>query len=109
MMKQFLWKLWPAGFAADFAGVLWLLAGFFSTALPAPWGSVLGALSHDPFLSLPAFLWTLAAVALSGLCVYFLDRFILMSAWDLPEKERHTIALAMAVFTAPWTFFIPVY
>lgn len=27
----------------------------------------------------------------------------------LTDKERHTIALAMAIVTAPWLFFLPIY
>lgn len=108
-LKSCLWKLWLCGFAADFAGVLWLLAGFFSAALPDPWGSALEPISHNPFLTPLSFFWTLAAVALSGVCVYLLDRRVLDHIQTLSARERHIIALAMAIATAPWTFFIPVY
>lgn len=109
LMKQFLWKLWLAGFAADFAGVLWLILGFLTSGVSGLWGDAISYVIHDPFGHPLAFVWTLAAVAVSGLCIYFLDRFILMSAWDLPEKARRLAALTMAIATAPWTFFIPVY
>ena len=36
-------------------------------------------------------------------------RFTLKEAEGLTDRERHVIALAMAIVTAPWTFFIPVY
>lgn len=102
LLRKFLWKLWLAGFAADFVGVLWLLLG---TLIASGSGPLRDALGGRPL----AFVWTLIAVAVSGVCIYGLDRFLLMSAWDLPERQRHIAALVMAVVTAPWTFFIPVY
>ena len=28
---------------------------------------------------------------------------------DMTDRERHIVALTLAIVTAPWTFFIPVY
>lgn len=107
LLRSFLWKLWLAGFAADFAGVLWLLLGALAADGFSPLQTVSSYVMYNPFGHPLALVWTLIAVAVSGVCVYGLNRFLLMSAWDLTEQQRHTVALSMAVFTAPWTFLLP--
>ena len=69
----------------------------------------LGPVMYNAFLSPWAFLWTLAAVVLSGVCIYVLDRRAMDQCPLLDRRQKRTIALAMATITAPWLFFIPVY
>ena len=64
---------------------------------------------YDPFEHPAAFLWTLVAVVLSGVCIYFFDRKVLNETEGLTPREAHWIALFLAIVTAPWTFFIPVW
>ena len=64
---------------------------------------------YNPFGHPAAFLWTLAGIALAGYCIYRFDKWAMKSCVLLSEGERHKIALAMAVITAPWLFFIPLY
>lgn len=110
VLKRVWWKLWLLGFAADAAGIVWLVLGW---ALTVPFGEVwensVGHILHNPFAHPAAFLWTLAAVALSGVCIYFWDRRAIRVCAELDGRQRHIVALVMAVATAPWLFFIPVY
>ena len=64
---------------------------------------------HNPFGHPAAFLWTLAAVALAGYCIYRFDKRAMKNCVLLSEGEKRKIALSMAVITAPWLFFIPMY
>lgn len=64
---------------------------------------------YNLFVHPAAFLWSAAGVAISKVCVYFFDRQALRETPDLTEWETHVIALALAIVTAPWTFFIPVW
>ena len=110
VLKRLWWKLWLLGFAADAVGVAWMFLGLlgyipFGTA----WEDTVSHAAHNPFHNPWAFLWTLAGVALSGVCIYFFDRRAMRSCGLLTGRERHITALAMAVVTAPWPFFIPVY
>ncbi len=104
------WRVWLLGFAADFVGVLFLLPSMFVLGfLPEPWDTWLEAVMYNPFGSWLAFLLTLIAVALAGVCIYFFDRRALRSCAALDDRQRHIIALTLAIVTAPWMFFIPMY
>lgn len=108
-----LWgKFWIRGFLADFIGVLLLLpGGFLSSFLPnVSWASdVDSAIMYNPFLHPLAFLWVLAGVALAGVCIYFFDQRAMRECALLTPREKHVIALTMAIATAPWLFFLPIY
>lgn len=110
VLKRLWWKLWLLGFAADAVGVAWMFLGLlgyipFGTA----WEDTVSHAAHNPFHNPWAFLWTLAGVALSGVCIYFFDRRAMRSCGLLTGREKHITALAMAIATAPYLFFIPVY
>lgn len=102
-MRSLLLPFWVCGFLADFAGVAWMELGSFVAGLSGG-----GWTLYAPFAHPAAFAWTLSAVAVSGVCIYGLDRFILKGETSpLPDREQRVLALAMAIATAPWTFFIP--
>ncbi|MBR4099165.1 MAG: hypothetical protein IKK44_04170 [Clostridium sp.] len=114
VLKQVWWKLWLLGFAADFIGVAVLLPSLFLQS----WlqGAVqiwaeehLIPVLYNAFRSPWAFTWTLAAVVLAGVCIYFFDRRALRACSLLTHRDRHVIALTLAIATAPWLFFIPAY
>lgn len=99
-MRSLLLPFWGCGFLADFVGTAWMYLGLFISELSGGWTPYL------PFAHPAAFAWTLGAVAVSGVCIYFLDRAVLKGELaPLPQRERRIIALSMAVVTAPWTFF----
>lgn len=110
VIKKLWWKFWLLGFAADGVGVAWMFLGWL-LAIPFEdfWDDTLRYIMHNPFGHPLAFLWTLAGVALAGVCIYFFDKRAMGSCGLLDDRQRHAIALAMAVVTAPWLFFIPVY
>lgn len=110
VLKQVWWKVWLLGFAADFAGVALLMpAMFLTSALDGGIRDLIEPVMYNCWKSPLAFLWTAAAVALSGVCIYFFDRWATRSCEQLSARERHIVALALAIVTAPWTFFIPMY
>lgn len=110
VVKRLWWKFWLLGFAADAVGVVWMFLGLlgyipFGTA----WEDTVSHAAHNPFHNPWAFLWTLAGVALAGVCIYFFDKRAMKSCGLLTGRERHITALVMAVVTAPYLFFIPTY
>ena len=96
VLKKLWWKFWLLGFAADAVGVVWMF-------LPVTVEYVIS----NPFKHPVAFVWTLIGVALAGVCIYFFDKRAMRSCPLLTDREKHIVALAMAIVTAPWLFFIP--
>ena len=113
VLKRLWWKFWILGFLADFVGALFLFGFWYLSLLPDPVGrwveEVFSAAALNPFRTLPGFLYTLAGVAAAGVCIYFFDKRAMKSCPLLDGRQRHVIALSMAIVTAPWTFLIPLY
>lgn len=110
VLKQVWWKIWLLGFAADFVGVAVLFpAMFLTSAVSKDVRPLIEPVMYNCWKSPLAFLWTAAAVAVSGVCIYFFDRRTMRSCQHLTDRERHLTALSLAVVTAPWMFFIPTY
>lgn len=110
VLKQVWWKIWLLGFAADFVGVavLWPAVSLTS-AVSENIRPFIEPVLYNCWKSPAAFLWTGLAVALSGWAIYCFDKRAMESCKHLTDRERHLVALALAIVTAPWTFFIPVY
>lgn len=112
VLKKLWWKFWLLGFLADFIGVLVLLPGAFLPSIfsGAPWTyDISTAMIANPFRHPVALVWTLAAVALAGVCIYFFDKRAMKKCDLLTVREKHVVALTMAAVTAPWLFLAPVY
>ncbi len=109
ILKKLWWRFWLLGFAADAIGVAWMVLGFVLILARPAWEDTLGHITHNAFAHPVAFLWTLAGVALAGVCIYFFDKRAMAACPQLDGRQRYKIALTMAIVTAPWLFFIPMY
>lgn len=109
VVKAVWWKFWLLGFAADLVGTAWMFLGWYLLELPALDGVVSYVDMLRPFTNPIAFLWTLAGVAIAGVCIYFFDKRAMKKCGALDGRQRHIIALTMAVVTAPWLFFLHIY
>ena len=121
VLKQLWWKFWLLGFAADLVGTAWMILGIlpawignFGTVGASPFvewweNTMLGAHMLRPWTHPLTFLWTLAGVAIAGVCIYFFDKRAMKKCDLLTDREKRIIALAMAIVTAPWLFFWPAY
>ncbi len=117
VMKRLWWKFWLLGFASDAVGVVWLLLGMvpatgwfpMSSSFVNLWNDTVGNIVGNSFSHWTSFLWMLIAVTLAGVCIYFFDKRAMRSCDQLSDREKHIVALTMAIVTAPWTFFIPMY
>lgn len=113
VLKKLWWKFWLLGFLADFIGAVFLFGFWYLSLLPEPVGPWVDQVVSDaflnPFRTLPGFLYTLAGVAIAGVCIYFFDKRAMKSCPQLDKRQRYIIALTMAIVTAPWTFLIPLY
>ena len=105
--KKSILKVFVFGFLSDFVGAGFLLGGLYASSY-LEFGTVFedacnGAMSFGGFMVL------LFAVALSAVCIYFADLKIAFKKLEIEISEKKKLALALAVLTAPYTFFIPLY
>ena len=102
------WKVCLAGFAADLAGAAFLFAEMLLSDRFLPWLSdrIGYGLSMDPFHNIWTFCSVLAGVAISAAVIFFADRAILRKD-GLDESTSMRAARNLAVFTAPYLFFLP--
>lgn len=106
--RQHTWKTCLAGFASDFAGSLLLLGAYLLlSSYDGGWAQdIVWGLGFNPFSSVVGLLVTVAAIALSGMCIYALDLRIIRKTGLSEEQSRHS-ALMLAVLTAPYLFLVP--
>ena len=93
------------GFGADIIGAALLILPFFNDHFADT--DTASCIMMDPFGDIFAFLIILAAIAVSGVIIYFADLWILKRNIHLTlEQAKHT-ALWLAVITAPYSFLFP--
>ena len=116
VLRRCWWKVWLYGFLSDVIGAVWLAAGLFGAwALDAD-GTAAGwvrdfamAMTLNPFRYPLALAWTAVGTAVAGVCIYFFDRRAFRHIPELDGRQSHILALTLALVTAPWLFFIPIY
>ena len=114
VLKRCWWKVWLFGFLSDLIGALWLALGMLGAwaleAGGAGWVSDFAmAMTVNPFRHPLALIWTAVGTAVAGVCIYFFDRRVLRRTPELDGRQAHVMALTLAIATAPWLFFVPVY
>ena len=116
VLKRCWWKVWLLGFLSDVIGALWLALGLLGSWALGADGTAAGwvddfamAMTVNPFRHPLALLWTAVGAAIAGVCIYFLDRRVFRRAPELDGRQAHVLALALAIVTAPWLFFVPMY
>lgn len=113
VLKKSILRTWLCGFAADAAGTALMAAPLFiEGALPdsaqEAWSGALSyPLTMDPFKTPAAVMWTAASVALSAFVIYMLNYKFCFRRAELTDAQLRRVSLALAVFTAPWLFFLP--
>ena len=116
VLKRCWWKVWLLGFLSDVIGAVWLALGLFGSWALDMDGTAPGwvadfatAMTVNPFRHPLALAWTAIGVAIAGVCIYFLDRRVFRRTPELDGRQSHVLALTLALVTAPWLFFVPMY
>ena len=105
------WKICFAGFVSDFAGAILLFAlnqlmfgmnddvnSFINKAADG--------LMFNPFSNILSLIIVIAAIVLSAVCIYKLDKSILSKAGlDIEQAKKSGIRLA--IITSPYVYLIP--
>jgi len=102
--KKIILRVWMIGFASDFVGAGILFLG--SEYIPA-WREYLYSISWNPFDNWYAVLYVAFATISSGVVIYLLNYKLAFNRSELIQKHKRTLALALAVFTAPYIFLYP--
>ena len=107
LCKKSILKIWLIGFASDFVGGFFMLFfNIFDVAFDFS-AELMNAICYNPFSRLDAFLWTCLCTAISGALIYFLNKKLTLKHLNLTQAQKHKIALSLAIFTAPYLFFLP--
>lgn len=101
-----LWKkkilpVWGIGFLSDLigSGVVFLL---YMLLVEIPWMPNLVLFPGTTLVSIPG-------VIVAGFAIYWLNRLLTFRNCGLKKAEIHRLCLHLAIFTAPYTFLIPLY
>ncbi len=97
--KKSILRVWGFGFLADIVGAAFVTALVF--AMEA-WLDI-----NVFFNSGTELVMVLPGVALAGWLIYLLDKKWAFGKTVLDAGQRHKLALALAIFTAPYTMLIP--
>lgn len=105
------WKICLAGFVSDFAGAILLFA--FSQLVFGMNDDVNSFISKaadgimfNPFSNTLSLIIVIAAIVLSAVCIYKLDKSILIKV-GLGIEQAKKSAIRLAVITAPYVYLIP--
>ncbi len=105
---QTVWLTWIFGFAADILGGLLMIAPDWGTSIGKD--SVFFGITrvlYNPFYDIWSFLWTTLGVVVTAVLIYVYNRYIVLRKAEMTDMQKRKIALSLAVFTAPYLFYLP--
>lgn len=111
--KKIILRVWIFGFLADFIGtaamILANIIEFDSGSEIAEWWykNISNPVSYNPFSSIYGFLWVTVCVILTALFIYLFNYKFCLKKAELSEQQRKKLALSLAIFTAPYLFWLP--
>lgn len=96
-------RVWLCGFAADLLGALLMLL----PVVPFNLGEPLEAVFYNPFAHVESFFWTTLCIAVSAAAIYGLNYYFCLRKLALDCRLRRRLSLSLAVFTAPYLYYMP--
>ena len=112
-IRSVLLYTWVFGFLSDFIGTLCM----FTSNLISPdtqtrvgnwwYDHITNAVSYDPFQNVYSLLWVTACVIITACFIYFFNYRYSFKKLDLTYAQRKKLSLSLAVFTAPYLFYLP--
>lgn len=107
--KTVIIRVWLMGFVADFIGTAgMLLSNFLDTWVNTDFSyDLMFAVNYNPFESIWGFLWVTVCVVISAVLIYIFNYKWCLKNTAFDEAQRKKIALSLAIFTAPYLFYLP--
>ncbi|NLM03726.1 MAG: hypothetical protein GX214_01760, partial [Clostridiales bacterium] len=112
-VKLIIFKVWIFGFLADFIGTVSMfivnIVDFdYQSKLGSWWyKNISNPVSYNPFESIYALLWVTLSLLITGFFIYLFNYKFSLNKTNLDKSQRKKIALSLAIFTAPYVFYIP--
>lgn len=108
--KKIIIRTWLIGFASDAIGVMFMFLGLLVDDRGGWWNqNIANPITFNPFVTIPGFLWTTIAVAIASFFIYLLNYKFCFNKSNLDKFQKKKLALSLAIFTAPYLFYIPSY
>lgn len=101
LWKKSILKIWIIGFLCDFVGAGFCLGMLLTLSAVSVFNYDVGYYG--------VFAIAIPAVILSGVLIYFLNRWISFGKTDIDKALVNKLCLVLAIFTAPYTMLIPMY
>ena len=111
--KSVIFKVWIFGFIADFIGtasmVMSNLIDFnYKTQLGKWWyTNIANAVCYNPFESVFFFFCVTVCVIITAFLIYLFNYKFCLNKLNLLDEQKKKIALSLAIFTAPYLFYLP--
>ena len=111
--KTVIWRVWFYGFIADFIGTATMFMANvinfnYETKLGKWWyENITNAVSYNPFENMYAFLWVTICVIITATFIYLFNYKLFFKVLDINSIQKKKIALSLAIFTAPYLFYLP--
>ena len=113
--KRIILRVWICGFIADFIGTMAMLISNFinfnhNSKLDDWWyDNIQNAVTYNPFESIYAILWVAVSILITSFFIYLFNYKFCLNKSTLDSKQRKLLSLSLAIFTAPYLFYLPTY
>jgi len=111
--KSVIFRVWIFGFIADFIGTVAMFTANvidfnYNTQFGKWWyNNISNSVSYNPFESIYAVLWVTVSVLITSFFIYLFNYKFCLKKANLDDSQKRKLALSLAIFTAPYLFYIP--
>lgn len=108
-------KVWGFGFLSDFIGTAVMLIPILidsNLSMDTPIGrwwyeNLTNSVSYNPLENIFAILWVSLAVLVAAWFIYLFNYKVSFKKLEIENSMKKKLALSLAVFTAPYLFYLP--
>lgn len=112
--RSIIFKTWLLGFAADFIGTFFMFSANLiddrlstETAFGKWWYYNINAVTYSPFDNIYSISWAAICVVITAIFIYRLNYKLCFKKLEIEDALKKKLALSLAIFTAPYVFFLP--
>lgn len=107
--RKSIMKVWLLGFLADIIGCIPLMFMGFSEFGEDTYllENLRKGIMLKPLSNIYSIIFTAVCVIISGILIYIFNYKIALKKVEFNDSQKKKIALLMAIFTAPYLFFMP--